>query len=583
MRRLPVPACARRRWLAPLCGSVLLLCGTAAARAQAPPPPPGPLGPPPVPTGNPLTAAKANLGKVLFWDEQLSSTRTVACGTCHRAPAGGSDPRSAAPMRAVDPGSDAIFGTADDVAGSPGVPANEADGSYVPSVAFGLRPQVTTRRARSTIDAAYAPELFGDGRAGGELLDPLTGDPVLAAGAALETQSLEPPVSGREMAHLIRDWDDVAERVATSRPLALTPAVPGPLLSWIGGRTYPQLFAEAFGSPEVTPVRIVEAIASHERTLVANRTPWDAAVAGGAPLTALEQQGQALFGSVGCAGCHRGSRFTDDAYHYLGVRPVGEDAGRFAVTGNAGDQGAFRTPDLRNVVLRGPYMHDGRFATLAEVVDFYDRGGDFDAPNKSPAIHPLGLTAGEKAALVAFLERPLTDPRVAQGVAPFDAPALYSASDRVPVIEGSGLPGAGGQMPQPVALEPPLAGNPGFTLAVWGERAGADALLAVDTIAPGLTPPGAASFAWRWITLADGGSIGGYGSVSLSIPDDPALYGERLFARWYVADAQAAGGYAVSRLVRFTVFAPGATDGALFADGYESGDASAWSTAVGAP
>ena len=89
--------------------------------------------------------------------------------------------------------------------------------------------------------------------------------------AALESQVLGPPVSSAEMAHAGRTWNDVAVRVANSKPLALTPFIPTGLRDWIGGRSYPELFEEAFGTPEVTPVRIALAIASFERTVYSDR------------------------------------------------------------------------------------------------------------------------------------------------------------------------------------------------------------------------------------------------------------------------------------------------------------------------
>src|SRR5204863_5983730 len=97
------------------------------------------LEPPPEPAGNPVTAAKAYLGKTLFWDEQMSSTRTVACGTCHRPAKGGSDPRTAiGDPRSTNPGPDGQFGTLDDIFGSPGVPLNYADGNYGFDPVFGM-------------------------------------------------------------------------------------------------------------------------------------------------------------------------------------------------------------------------------------------------------------------------------------------------------------------------------------------------------------------------------------------------------------------------------------------------------------
>src|SRR5215212_7429860 len=240
-----------------------------------------PLNPPPAPPGNQVTAAKAALGKVLFWDEQLSSTRTVSCGTCHFSANGGSDSRTVINnARARNPGADGAFDTADDVFASPGVPSNNADGTYSLSPTYGFREQVTGRKSRSYIDAGYSNTLFWDGRAGAVFTDPLSNQVVLAGGAALESQALGPPVSDAEMAHAGRDWADVAARVAASKPLALSPDVPAALGEWVGGRAYAELFAEAFGTPGVTPARIALAVATFERTLYSDRTPFDAAVSG---------------------------------------------------------------------------------------------------------------------------------------------------------------------------------------------------------------------------------------------------------------------------------------------------------------
>jgi cytochrome c peroxidase len=539
-------------------GRWIILLLPVAAIAQVLPPPPPPLAPPPQPPGNPVTAAKASLGKALFWDEQLSSTRTVACGSCHQAFVGGSDPRTVpGAARATHPGLDGVAGTADDVTGSPGVVLNQSGGAMAWSSAFGLREQVTGRKANSHIDAGYSPELFWDGRAGGAFRDPLTGDTILAVGAALESQAAGPPLSDVEMGHLGRDWANAASRIEASRPLALAAFVPAALSDWIGARSYPELFQEAFGTPAVTPARIAMAIASYERTLFSNQTPFDSANAGLAALTPQENAGRQLFTTLPCARCHGGPLLSDNQYHYIGVRPAGEDAGRMAVTGRPQDLGAFRTPSLRNASLRRSFMHNGRFSTLEEVVDFYDRGGDFDAPNKSPLITPLNLTPPQKNQLLAFLRRPLTDPRVANSQAPFDRPALFSETPFVPRVLDGGVPGAAG-IPQVVALEPPLAGNPSFTVGVHGAPALANAVLAIDASEPPAAggPPATASFARLSTTLIGATGTAGFGSVTLAIPDDPALHGRTLYGRWYVDDPTAPDGVASSPAFRMTVFGP---------------------------
>ena len=540
-----------------LCISAPLLLA-AAAFAQFPQPP--------VPPGNPITPAKVQLGKALFWDEQLSSTRLTACGTCHIPAAGGSDPRSALPNASVHPGPDLVFGTLDDVIGSPGVPLSRADATYEDDPSFGLDVQVTRRKAPTMINAAFVPELFWDGRAGGTFADPLTGQVLLPTNGALENQALGPVLSTAEMGHLGRDLVDVADRVAGSRPLALAESVPPPLAQWIGSRSYPELFTEAFGSPDVTPTRIAFAIATYERTLVSAQTPFDAFTQGvpGA-LTMQQQMGLNLFNNPqnACSGCHPGPLFTDDAFHYIGVRPQQEDLGRFEVTGLLPDRGRMRTPGLRNVGVRGPYFHDGSLATLEEVIDFYDRGGDFNAPNKDPRIQPLGLSPGQKAAIVAFLRAGLRDPRVDQSLPPFDRPLLYTESARKPTTFGTGTAGSGGFVPAMVALEPPRLGLTDFTLAVQHARGGAHGMLLFSSAGDTF---GAVRRGVRFhVSLADlvqidhttiegTGAGEGFGSIVMRLPASPLLAGTSFYAQWVVFDPAAPGGLAASEATRFELF-----------------------------
>lgn len=526
------------------------------------------LPPPPVPPQNPITPAKTSLGRVLFWDEQLSSTRTVACGSCHVFSEGGSDPRSSiANPASVHPGPDGLFGQPNDVVGSPGVPRNQADEQYALDPAFRLQPQVTGRRSMSVVHSAYPPLLFWDGRAGPAFTDPIGGGVVIPFGGALEAQVIGPPTSSVEMAHEGRDWNDVAARVAASQPLRLSPGVPASIAGWIAGRSYPELFAEAFGTPEVTPVRIAMAIATYERTLIANQTPFDAFLAGNpGALTPLENQGRVLFNSpqASCNVCHGGPRLTDEQFHYTGVRPQDEDLGRFLVTGNLPDRGRMRTPSLRNVELRGPYFHNGRFATLADVVDFYDRGGDFDAPNKPAVIRPLGLTPQQKQSLVAFLSRPLTDPRVTAETGPFERPALYATSANAPSAFGVGTPGTGGFVPDMIALEPGAVGVGAMTIAVDRGMAGRQAILAIDPVSVPLGVPfqGATLYLGlspslvlkRIAALQGSGPGGGWGSLSIAVPSDPVLIGTSLFAQWFVFDPQPGQRFSASRAVEIPLF-----------------------------
>ena len=169
--------------------------------------------------------------------------------------------------------------------------ANNLDGTFNWSNIYGFREQVTGRRPMPYTDSAYPNSLFWDGRATGTFRDPLTNQVILPNGAALESQILSPPVSDVEMAHSGRNWQQVADRISAAKPLALASNVPAGLQNWIDGRTYTELFEEAFGTPEVTPARIAMAIATHERTLFSDQTPLDQVNQGIGTLTAAEQRG----------------------------------------------------------------------------------------------------------------------------------------------------------------------------------------------------------------------------------------------------------------------------------------------------
>jgi cytochrome c peroxidase len=183
-------------------------------------------------------------------------------------------------------------------------------------------------------------------------------------------------------------------------------------------------FADAFGSGEITASRIALALEQYLLTQVSADSKFDRAIQGKGTLTEEEKRGFALFASeydpargqhgADCFHCHGGSLFTDFAYKNNGIGRTSPDDGRARVTGRAADRDKFKTPSLRNVALTAPYMHDGRFATLEEVVAHYDHGvqrtGTLD-PNL--AKHPdggLALSADDQHALVAFL-RTLTDAR----------------------------------------------------------------------------------------------------------------------------------------------------------------------------
>jgi len=384
------------------------------------------LPPVPVPAESPVSEPKRVLGKALFWDEQLSSDDTVACGTCHLPERAGADPRPA-----VHPGESA--GTGDDVRGSFGVVRRDASGAAIEDPVFGFGRQVTPRAAPGFFGGLWGSASFWDGRAGGEFRDPLTGEVRIASGGSLESQALAPILSPVEMAREGRTWADVTGKLAGVAPLALASDLPADLDAALsGGAGYPELFQAAFGDPAITPVRIAFALATYERTLVPDQTPWDAFVAGdAAALSASQQQGWAFFQSSACASCHVPPIFTNAGFTNIGVRPIEEDAGRMDVTGDPADAGLFKTPTLRNAGLKPTFMHQGGLDSPAAAVGFYLPTELHFQPNLDPRI-PVDIPPAERAPLVDFIANGLTDPRVAARSFPFDRPTL--ASERPPAI-----------------------------------------------------------------------------------------------------------------------------------------------------
>jgi len=184
---------------------------------------------------------------------------------------------------------------------------------------------------------------------------------------------------------------------------------------------YQQQFRAVFGT-DVNLQGIAEAIAAYERTVLSTNSAFDKYVLGAQKaMDEAAVRGLPLFkGKARCILCHNGPNFTDNQFHNLGVPQVGpmkEDLGRFAVSRAEKDRGAFKTPTLRSITETAPYMHDGAFKTLEEVVEFMDQGGGSN-PNLSPLVKPLNLTAEEKSDLVAFLKALAGEP------IPFSMPQL---------------------------------------------------------------------------------------------------------------------------------------------------------------
>jgi cytochrome c peroxidase len=172
---------------------------------------------------------------------------------------------------------------------------------------------------------------------------------------------------------------------------------------------YNPIFTRIFPGEGMTAKTLAKAVATYERTVVSERAPFDAWIDGDQKAISEEaKRGFALFnGKAQCASCHEGWNFTNDGFQDVGLPSDDIGRGKF-VPGVIKMEHAFKTPGLREIARRTPYMHDGSLATLEQVVEHYDRGG-VDRPSRSDLMRPLGLTVQEKTDLVAFLKSLTSD------------------------------------------------------------------------------------------------------------------------------------------------------------------------------
>lgn len=237
--------------------------------------------------------------------------------------------------------------------------------AFADTVAFsrGVGDRRATRNTPSLVNIAYAPRLMAEGGVNN-----------------LELQVLSPLENPLEMDMTVGE---------VCRKLNCDAA-------------YRQAFLAVWGDT-ATPFTLTRTLAAYERTLVGGCAPYDNFTQGDSTaLTANQRAGLVLFMQSGCANCHAQPLFTNHTPENNGLDSVPTDYGLFRLTLRTEDIGKFKTPTLRNVALTAPYMHDGRFITLEEVVEHYNAGGMHHA-NKSPHIKPLGLSETEKAQLVEFL------------------------------------------------------------------------------------------------------------------------------------------------------------------------------------
>jgi len=224
------------------------------------------------------------------------------------------------------------------------------------------------RHSPTIINSAYNEFQFWDGRA-----------------ATLEEQALGPIQNPNEMFETL---DNVVRKLS-------------------GIPEYVNAFKEVFGTG-ITADGIAKAIASFERTIIFSNSPFDKYMQGDEKaMSGSAKRGMGLFnGKAECIKCHNGPNFTDNKFHNIGVPtevPFKEDLGRYNVTKKDSDKGAFKTPTVRNITDTAPYMHNGFFPTLYEVVQFYNGGGG-RSENKSPDIHGLNLTGEDVHDLIEFMK-----------------------------------------------------------------------------------------------------------------------------------------------------------------------------------
>ena len=338
------------------------------------------LPPVPVPADNPITPEKVKLGDKLFHDTRFSSTGEVSCATCHDRKKGFAD----------------------------ALPVSE-----------GIKKLRGTRNAPTVINAAYLRTQFWDGR-----------EPTL------ESQSAQPFLNPVEMG--LKDHEPILKIVRTDPE-------------------YAELFKSIFGKTgdQITMMEVQQALATFQRTLIGGNSPFDRYYFGGdkAAMSPAAIRGLDIYiGQGRCVSCHlieqTQALFTDNRFHMIGVsanqmpqdldellaavkdvkkrgtdiavlsNPKTSSLGRYAVTRDLTDIGAFKTPTLRNIELTAPYMHDGSHKTLEEVVQFYNNGGRLNESDPLPqllsgGIRPLNLNEEQQADLVEFLKA-LTSPQFVQ-------------------------------------------------------------------------------------------------------------------------------------------------------------------------
>jgi hypothetical protein len=338
------------------------------------------------------------------------------------------------------------------------------------------------------------------------------------------------------------------------------------------GEDYPELFLRAYGDTSINARRIAFALATYQRTLVPDQSPFDLFQQGqGNALTNNQIMGMNTFnGPARCNLCHTPPLFSDDLFHNLGIRPDQEDAGRRDVTGSFAHRGEFKTPSLRNVGLRNRFFHNGQNGdinnpppigggALGEIFPLYiNGGGPFGNGNLDPLLQPIGnVGPGQLAQVRDFIENALTDPRVAAASFPFDHPRLYSDRNIDGIeIYGNGVAGSGGHIPEIIVDATMTVDNPDFRLGLTNALGGSAAFLFLIPANQGvtwpLTPVGRVTAIPT--TLSGSGPGEGYGTQLFPIRSTPSMIGRTLDMQFWVTDPNAVNGMAKSEVARITLF-----------------------------
>lgn len=307
------------------------------------------------------------LGRVLFYDNQLSVNNTVSCSSCHKQ----------------------AFAFSDNAQFSRGFENKITSRNSMPiqnlRTSFFSTEDVVFFPGDSSFNGSSTTKLFWDGREHN-----------------LNTMVLRPIVNHVEMG--ITDVEQLAEKLR---------AVP----------YYKDLFTQAYGTDEITPDKISNALGLFLQSITSSNTKFDKANRMEDQLSALEAKGRQLFSDeYDCNSCHHvetpnGYAVAGGTFGNIGLDPIYSDSGLAAVTRRPTDVGKFKIPSLRNVVFTGPYMHDGRFESLDEVLEHYSSGIQ-DNSNLDPKLtnsdggpKQMNIPDGDKQAIIAFLNT-LTDVQV---------------------------------------------------------------------------------------------------------------------------------------------------------------------------